>query len=142
MKRFFALVLALCCVSITCCADPGVCLCYRLYQYAAADNDLHPGSFPYDSMFIDLYLMDDFKTLYYCKNVFSNGKIESTGFASCVLSKQEDQYHFILPSGESMYFYYDDSGDFWLHMDGGSLRLYPCEQFRIQTDFISDDPLK
>lgn len=138
MKRIISLVILLCLIPVYCFADPGVVLCYRLNHYAAADNEKYPGSFPYDSMFIDIYLMDDFKTLYYSKMLFSDGSVTSTGLVSCLIEKKDGHYFFSLPSGERMSFSYDASGEFWLDMSGGLFRLYPCEQFDIQTDFLSE----
>ena len=137
MKRFLSAFLALCLFPVFCLADPGVVLSYRLNHYAAADNELFPGSFPYDSMFIDIYLMDDFKTLYYSKTLFVDGSIETTGLAACQIEKIDGKYNFVLPSGEKMSFYYDDEGSFWLDMSGGLFKLYPCERFSIKKDFVS-----
>jgi hypothetical protein len=85
-------------------------------------------------MIIDLYLMDDFQTAYYTKNIWSNGKIESTGFVKCTVSKSDGKHRLSFPNGETMAFYYDESGKLWLEMENGTYRLLECEQFNIQED--------
>ena len=135
MRRFFCILFALVMLPVFSFADPGVVLCYRMNHYAAAYNENHPGYFDYDSMIIDLYIMDDFQTAYYSKNIWSNGNIESTGFVKCTISRSSDKKHLLsFPNGELMSFYYDESGKFWLEMENGIYHLLECEQFNIQED--------
>jgi len=136
MKKLIALVLVLVFVPVLSFADPGVVLCYRLNHYAAAYNEDHPGYFDYDTMIIDVYLMDDFSTAYYSKTYFRNGKIETTGFIPCTVSskKTEDGKRALLfPNGEIMYFYYED-GEFWLQMENGAYHMLECEYFNLPED--------
>ena len=134
MKRFICLLFVLFLLPVVSFADPGVVLCYRMNHYAAAYNEDHPGYFNYDTMIVDLYLMDDFKTAYYSKTVWSDGNIETTGFVKCTTSRTADGKYFLsFPNGEIMQFYYDDS-KLWLQMDNGIYHLLECERFNIQED--------
>lgn len=135
MKRFFCFLFVLVLLPLVSFADPGVVLCYRMNFYAASYNDDHPGYFDYDSMIIDVYLMDDFQTAYYSKNTWKNGSIESTGFVKCSILKTENGRHPLsFPNGEMMYFYYDEDGRFWLEMENGTYHLLECERFNVQED--------
>ena len=137
MKKLFCLLFLLLFLPLSSSADPGVVLCYRMNHYAAAYNENHPGYFPYDTMIVDVYLMDDFKTAYYTKTEWIDGKIETTGFVKCIVSKGENNnYVLTFPNNEKMYFDYDENGDFWLTMEYGTYRLYECERFEIKTDLI------
>ena len=135
MKRFVFVFLILMMFSFVSFADPGVVLCYRMNHYAAAYNEDHPGYFDYDSMFIDVYLMDDFSTAYYVKTEFANGKLETTGYVPCTVSKGSNNDHILtFPDGSTMSFYYDDDGRFWLKMEYGTYHLLECERFNISED--------
>ena len=134
MKRFVCLLFVLILIPVVSLAGTGVVLCYRMNHYAAAYNEDHPGYFAYDSMIIDLYLMDDFKTAYYSKTVWSGDAVESTGFVKCTVSDTSDKKHLLsFPNGETMLFYYDE-GELWLQMENGTYHLLKCERFDIQQD--------
>ena len=134
MKKLFCLLLVLFLLPVVSLADPGVVLCYRMNHYAAAYNEDHPGYFAYDSMIVDLYLMDDFKTAYYSKTIWSSGSIETTGLVKCTTARTADgKYLLSFPNGETMQFYYEDS-KLWLQMDNGIYHLLECERFNIQED--------
>ena len=135
MKKLLALTLVLLLVPLASLADPGVALCYRMNFYASAYNEDNPGAFDFDTMIIDVYLMDDFSTAYYCKTTWASGKIETTGYARCTVSSAPDKKHLLsFDNGEKMYFFYDDAGEFWLEMENGTYHLLPCETFDIKKD--------
>jgi hypothetical protein len=138
MKRFFCILFVLVLLPVISFADPGVVLCYRMNHYAAAYNEDHPGYFDYDTMMVDLYMMDDFKTAYYMKTVWTDGKIDTTGFVHCTIQKSDGKYSLIFDDGSCFYFYYDDASNLWLEMNGGSFHLLECERFNIKTDFKSE----
>ena len=137
MKKLLAvfLILALL-LPVAAFSDPGVALCYRMNFYAAAYNELYPGSFDFDTMIIDLYFMDDFQTAYYCKTIWSDGSIDTTGYVQCTVSAKDPdgKRHLLFPTGEQMTFDYDDDGAFWLEMENGTYHLLPCEQFNLKKD--------
>ena len=135
MKRLLCLFLLLCLVPVSCMADPGVTLCYRMNHYASAYNEDHPGYFSYDTMMIDVFIMDDFKTAYYMKTTWADGDVDTTGYVKCTFEKGPDsKYVLSFPNGEVMHFYYDDESRFWLEMDGGAFHLLRCEQFDLKND--------
>ena len=136
MKRFICFFLTLLLfVPAVSFADPGVVLCYRMNHYAAAYNEDHPGYFDYDTMIIDVYLMDDFTTAYYVETEFKDGEINTSGYVKCTVSKGSNNDHILtFPNGQTMSFYYDDEGRFWLKMDHGSYHLLECERFVISED--------
>lgn len=139
MKRFLSLLLVLSILPVAALADPGVVLCYRMNHYAAAFNEDHPGYFDYDTMIIDLYLMDDFKTAYYSKTIWANGKIDTTGFVRCTVTSAGDGKHVLsFPNQETMIFYYDEDSRLWLQMENGSFHLLECERFDIKNDLKSE----
>ena len=79
-------------------------------------------------------VMDDFKTAYYSKTVWSGDAVESTGFVKCTVSDTSDKKHLLsFPNGETMLFYYDE-GELWLQMENGTYHLLKCERFDIQQD--------
>ena len=139
MKKLICLILVLLSLPVLSFADPGVALCYRMNFYAAAYNDSVPGSFDFDTMIIDLYFMDDFTTAYYCKTLWTNGSINTTGYVKCaVSSKGADGKRMLdFPNNEQMAFYYDDEGYLWLEMENGAYHLLPCERFDIKNDLKS-----
>ena len=137
MKRLLAFVLVFCVfLSVSCAfADPGVTLCYRMNFYAAAYNEKDPGYFDFDTLIIDVYFMDDFATAYYSKTMWISGKINTTGFVPCTVSKGPGSKHTLsFDNGEKMYFYYDENGEFWLEMENGIFHLLPCELFDLRKD--------
>lgn len=135
MNRFFCIVLVLVLLPLFALADPGVVLCYRMVFYSASYNERTPGAFDFDSMSVDVYLMDDFTTAYYMKTTWTDGSVDTTGFVRCALSDGPDSKHTLtFPNGEKMYFYYDDDGEFWLEMQEGAVHMYPCEYFDLMKD--------
>ena len=136
MKKLLAFLLILLFIPVFSFADPGVALCYRMNLYAAAYNDLYPGTFDCDTMIIDLYFMDDFATAYYCKTMWINGSIDTTGYVKCTVSSKDSdgKRRLDFPNNEKMYFYYDESGNFWLEMENGTYHLLPCDKFDLKKD--------
>ena len=136
MKRFLCLLLLLCLVPLFSLADPGVALCYRMYFYAAEYNEDHPGYFSFDTMVIDLYFMDDFSTAYYCQTEWAGGSVDTTGYTLCTVSGKgpDGKRTLSFPNGQTMSFFYDDAGEFWLEMNNGTYHLLPCERFDVRQD--------
>ena len=139
MKRIICLLFVLILVPSISFSDPGVVLCYRMNHYAAAYNDNNPGYFDYDTMMIDVYLMDDFTTAYYVKTLWVDGEIETTGYVKCTVSKGNNHDHILtFPNSETMSFYYDDNGEFWLKMTNGTFHLLECKEFEIKNDLKTE----
>ena len=136
MKKLLAFLLALSLLlSASALADPGVTLCYRMIFDATPYNRSQPGALDFDSLLIDVWLMNDFTTAYYTKTTWQNGSVETTGLVRCTVSDGPDKKHALdFPNGERMYFYYDSDKQFWLEMDNGTYHLYPCEFFDLQKD--------
>lgn len=135
MKKLFCLLLVLMLFPVLSFADPGVVLSYRMNLYGSQYNEDHPGSLPFDTMMIDVYLMDDFNTAYYCKTIWSDGNIDTTGYAKCTVSDGDNSRHVLtFDNGEVMSFYYDENNAFWLEMENGTYHLLPCERFDLRSD--------
>lgn len=139
MKKLICLLVALLFLPVASLADPGVALCYRMNFYAAAYNEYLSDPFDFDTMIIDVYFMDDFSTAYYCKTLWSNGTIDTTGYVKCTVSSKgaDGKRRLDFPNGETMYFFYDDDSNFWLEMENGTFHLFPCEQLDLKKDMKS-----
>lgn len=141
MKRFLCLILAivLSCVVLVSFADESVNIAthYSLFidsNYALAAKGAR--YFDFDTLCLDIYVMEGNKTAYVIESKTYSGLFLTTGSQKYnIMERPDGSWLFSKDNGEYFYGIFDENGsDLWVTLYDGELRLKPVDSFSIYTD--------
>lgn len=115
--------------------------CYKMMFDASLYNALSPGAFDYEMESVDIYLADDFKTIYYQRNKWFEDSFESTGLIRGSTEKTGSYWTATFKNGFSFKYYFEGNDDeiLWMNMNGGSFKLHLCDLFFINSDLKTEE---
>jgi len=138
MKKLTTLLLVLAMIlpassyAVTCVSEA-----YTLFIDADMYNKQYNAGFDFDSAIFDLIFMSDGKTVYYCRQMWKQGRHSSTDYIECVFSSGNDSFTITFPDGSSFNGYFDpDQNGVWLSLGGKSyFRFLPVARYNIDEDY-------
>ena len=138
MKRFLCLLfvfLFLASVSFAESDRVSVAGQYSLFINARAASG-KGNNYDFDSYCIDLYLLEGNKSAYVNVVKCFAGIFTSSGTLPLTVTESDGTWYFVYANGTSFSGFFDDSGDLWLNLDLGTMRLHAVPFYSPLSDWM------
>ena len=137
MKRFislFLVLLFLCSVSFADSDPVSVSAHYSLFFDAIVASDGKGNSYDFDTYCVDLYLLKGENKAYVNAVTCFSGVFTNSGTVPVSVAERDGLLYFVYENGNTFTGFFDDSGDLWLDLDIGTVRMFSVPYYSPLTD--------
>ncbi len=107
---------------------------YSLYIDALAASAGKGNSYDFDTYCVDLYMLEGNQKAYVNAVTCFSGVFTNSGTVPLSVAERNGEMYFVYENGNTFTGYYDDSGDLWLDLDIGTVRMFSVPYYSPLTD--------
>ena len=138
MKKLFCFLLVLLFVPLVSFADDRISVSahYSLYVDALAASGGKGNSYDFDSYCLDLFFLEGNQKAYVNAVTCFSGVFTNSGTIPVTVAEADGNLYFVYENGKSFTGFFDDSGNLWLDLDIGTVRMYSVPFYSPLTDLM------